>query len=187
VDPVRKVMVVSTNHVPMSIRLVPRAQCASVQGLDYPQTGSDYCAVVAPVFSPWGAPCSKPPWSTISAVDLESGQIRWTRALGTLGPSARWPMSMMGGGFSIGGPTVTQTGLIFIGASTDPALRAYSVETGKELWKAKLPTSANSVPMTYRLGENGRQFVVIAAGGHFAFSGIEPAGDYLMAFALPEP
>ncbi len=50
-----------------------------------------------------------------------------------------------------------------------------------------LPTSANSVPMTYRLGDNGRQFVVVAAGGHFALSGVEPAGDYLMAFALPEP
>ena len=186
VDPVRKLMVVSTNHVPMQIRLVPRAQCASVKNLDYPQTGSDYCAVVAPIFSPWGAPCSKPPWSTISAVDLESGKIRWTRALGKLGPAAKWPLSYMGGGFSIGGPTVTQTGLIFIGASTDPALRAYSIDTGEELWKSELPTSANSVPMTYRLGDNGRQFVVVAAGGHFGLSGIEPAGDYLMAFALPE-
>jgi len=186
VDPVRKLMVVSTNHVPMQIRLVPRAQCASVKNLDYPQTGSDYCAVVAPIFSPWGAPCSKPPWSTISAVDLESGKIRWTRALGKLGPAAKWPLSYMGGGFSIGGPTVTQTGLIFIGASTDPALRAYSIDTGEELWKSELPTSANSVPMTYRLGDNGRQFVVVAAGGRFGLSGIEPAGDYLMAFVLPE-
>ncbi|HZF15846.1 MAG TPA: pyrroloquinoline quinone-dependent dehydrogenase [Steroidobacteraceae bacterium] len=186
IDPERKVMVVSTNHIPMSVRLVPRAQCAAVKGLDYPQTGSDYCAVVAPVFSPWGAPCSKPPWATISAVDLESGKILWTRAHGELGPAARWPMSTMDGGFSIGGPAVTKTGLIFIGASTDPALRAYSIENGEELWKAELPTSANSVPMSYRLGANGRQFVVVAAGGHFAFSGIVPAGDYLMAFALPE-
>jgi quinoprotein glucose dehydrogenase len=186
VDPVRKLMVVSTNHIPMTIRLVPRAQCSSVQGLDYPQTGSDYCAVVAPLFSPWGAPCSKPPWATISAVDLESGKTRWTKPLGKLGPAARWPVSMMGGGFSVGGPIVTQTGLIFIGASTDPALRAYSIETGEELWKAELPTSANSVPMTYRLGDNGRQFVVVAAGGHFALNGIEPPGDYVMAFALPE-
>jgi quinoprotein glucose dehydrogenase len=131
VDPVRKLMVVSTNHIPMQIRLVPRAQCSSVQGLDYPQTGSDYCAVVAPLFSPWGAPCSKPPWATISAVDLESGKTRWTKPLGKLGPAARWPVSMMGGGFSVGGPIVTQTGLIFIGASTDPALRAYSIETGR--------------------------------------------------------
>ncbi len=187
VDPVRKLMVVTTNHVPMSVRLVPRAQCAAVENLDYPQTGSDYCAVVAPVLSPWGAPCSKPPWATISAVDLETGKIRWKRALGKLGPAAIWPLSHLGGGFSVGGPTVTQTGLVFVGASLDPALRAYSIETGRELWKATLPTSANSVPMTYRLGDNGRQFVVVAAGGHFALSGVEPAGDYLMAFALPEP
>ncbi len=185
IDPGRKLMVVSTNHIPMTLKLVPRAQCAAVQGLDYPQSGSQYCAVVAPLFSPWGAPCSKPPWATLSAIDLESGKIRWTTALGKLGPAARWPMSTMDGGFSVGGPVVTKTGLIFIGASTDPALRAYSIETGEELWKAKLPTSANSVPMTYRLGDGGRQFVVVAAGGHFAFSGIEPAGDYLMAFALP--
>lgn len=187
IDPVRKLMVVSTNHIPMSIRLLPRAQCAAVKSLDYPQTGSDYCAVVAPVLSPWGAPCSKPPWATISAVDLETGKVRWKRPLGRLGPAALWPLSLMGGGFTAGGPAVTQTGLVFIGASLDAALRAYDIETGKELWKATLPTSANSVPMTYRLGENGRQFVVVAAGGHFALSGMEPAGDYLMAFALPEP
>jgi quinoprotein glucose dehydrogenase len=186
VDPVRKLMVVTTNHVPMSVKLVPRAQCAAIKGLDYPQTGSDYCAVVAPILSPWGAPCSKPPWATISAVDLTTGKKRWTRPLGTLGPAAMWPISRMGGGFSVGGPSVTRTGLIFVGASLDPALRAYDIETGKELWKAKLPTSANSVPMTYRLGENGRQFVVVAAGGHFALTGMEPPGDYLMAFALPE-
>jgi quinoprotein glucose dehydrogenase len=187
VDPARRLMVVTTNHVPMSLKLMPRAQCAAIKGLDYPQTGSDYCAVVAPILSPLGAPCSKPPWATISAVDLQSGRTRWTRALGTLGPAAKWPMSMMGGGFSVGGPSVTRTGLIFVGASLDPALRAYSIETGNELWKAKLPTSANSVPMTYRLGENGRQFVVVAAGGHFALAGMEPPGDYIMAFALPEP
>jgi quinoprotein glucose dehydrogenase len=187
IDPVRKLMVVSTNHIPMSIRLLPRAQCAAVKDLDYPQTGSDYCAVVAPVLSPWGAPCSKPPWATLSAVDLQTGRVRWTRPLGRLGPAAMWPLSLMGGGFTAGGPAVTQTGLVFIGASLDPALRAYDIETGKELWKATLPTSANSVPMTYRLGANGRQFIVVAAGGHFALSGTEPAGDYLMAFALPEP
>ena len=187
IDPVHKRMVVTTNHVPMTIKLLPREQCAAVKGLDYPQTGSAYCAVVAPLLSPLGAPCSKPPWATLSAVDLTTGRIRWTRPLGTLGPAAMWPISMMGGGFSVGGPMVTGTGLIFVGASADPALRAYSLETGRELWKVKLPTSANSVPMTYRLGANGRQYVVVAAGGHFALSGIEPPGDYLMAFALPEP
>ena len=186
IDPVRKLMVVTTNHVPMSVKLVPRAQCSSMGYVDYPQTGSDYCAVVAPVFSPLGAPCTKPPWATITAVDLTTGRKRWTQPLGTLGPSVRWPFSRMGGGFSVGGPSVTRTGLVFVGASMDPALRALDIESGRELWKAKLPTTATSVPMTYRLGENGRQYVVVAAGGHFALTGIAPPGDYVMAYALPE-
>jgi quinoprotein glucose dehydrogenase len=185
IDPVSKRMIVTTTHVALSVRLVPRVQCDALSP-DLPQTGSAYCAVVVPVLSPWGAPCTKPPWSTLDAVDLASGKIAWTRPLGELGRAARWPLSKMdGSAFSIGGPMITSTGLIFVGAGTDPALRAYDLGTGKELWKATLPTTANSVPMSYRLGDNGRQFVVVAAGGHFALSGMVPAGDYLMAFALP--
>jgi quinoprotein glucose dehydrogenase len=185
IDPVRKLMVVTTSHIALSVKLVPQAQCAALKP-DLSQTGSAYCAVVTPLLSPWGAPCTKPPWATLDAVDLSSGKIAWTRPLGQLGAAARWPLSLMGGGgFSIGGPLITATGLIFVGAGTDPALRAYELNTGKELWKVKLPTTANSVPMSYRLGDNGRQFVVVAAGGHFALSGMVPSGDYLMAFALP--
>ena len=185
IDPVSKRMVVATTHVALSVKLVPRAQCGPLNP-DLPQTGSAYCAVVVPVLSPWGAPCTKPPWATLDAVDLSSGQIAWTRPLGELGPAAKWPLSKMdGSAFSIGGPLITATGLIFIGAGTDPAFRAYDLSTGQELWKTALPTTANSVPMSYRLGDNGRQFVVVAAGGHFALSGMVPPGDYLMAFALP--
>jgi len=84
---------------------------------------------------------------------------------------------------SIGGPITTASGLTFIGATTDRYLRAFATETGAELWRARLPTTAHATPMTYRVREDGRQFVVVAAGGH----GLIPSkpGDALIAFALP--
>jgi hypothetical protein len=79
---------------------------------------------------------------------------------------------------------VTQGGLVFIGAAMDNYLRAFDLETGKELWKGRLPAGGQATPMTYRLGENGRQFVVIAAGGHGRLG--TDIGDSVVAFALPE-
>ena len=83
---------------------------------------------------------------------------------------------------NIGGPIVTAQGLIFIGATADDYLRAFDIETGEELWKERLPAGGQTTPMTYRVSEDGRQFVVIAAGGH---SGLDTkTGDSLVAFAL---
>jgi quinoprotein glucose dehydrogenase len=76
----------------------------------------------------------------------------------------------------------TASGLIFIGATTDKFLRAFSSETGEEIWRARLPFTANATPITYRLSESGRQFVVVAAGGH----GWSESGDAVVAYALPE-
>ncbi len=84
----------------------------------------------------------------------------------------------------IGGPIVTSTGLVFIGASIDHFFRAHDLATGEVLWKTGLPTSANSVPMTYQVRPAGRQYVVVAVGGHWGAP--NPPGDHLMAFALPE-
>ena len=66
----------------------------------------------------------------------------------------------------MGGPITTASGLTFIGATTDHYLRAFETETGEELWRARLPNGGHATPMTYRLREDGRQYVVIAAGGH---------------------
>ena len=179
VDPVRKWMVVNTNHIPLEARLVPRNECEEDQVI-YPQKGTPYCYAALPLMSPLGIPCTSPPWGTLSAVDLARGEVVWTRPMGALG---EWPLSLIKGGVTIGGPLITATGLIFIGASMDPLFRALDLATGEELWRVELPTTANSIPMTYRLEDDGRQFVVVAAGGHFA--GFSPAGDHLMAFALP--
>jgi quinoprotein glucose dehydrogenase len=178
IDPVRKIMVVNTNHLAVVGQLIPRSEC-EVDQVIYPQGGTPYCYAAQPLVSPLGIPCTSPPWGTLSTIDLITGDVLWTVPMGTLGS---WPLSMIKGGVTLGGPLTTKAGLIFIGASMDPVFRALDLETGEELWQADLPTTANSVPMTYRL-ENGRQFVVVAAGGHYA--GFSEHGDHLVAFALP--
>ena len=87
------------------------------------------------------------------------------------------------GSIALGGPIVTAGGLVFMAGTLDPAIRAFDVSTGKELWKGELPTSARSTPMTFQ-GPNGKQYVVISAGGH-GIPGGPPLGDYVVAFALP--
>jgi quinoprotein glucose dehydrogenase len=179
VDPQRHLMIVNTKHVAAVLKLVPRDKCPNPTVM--PQMGSPYCAEISPLLSPIGAPCSAPPWSTLAAVDLESGDILWQKPFGTLGGLAPWPVSLMHGGIEMGGPMVTASGLIFIGASFDSEFRAFDVSNGEELWSDELPSSGNAVPMSYVSG--GRQFVVIAAGGHWLSP--DEAGDSLVAYALP--
>jgi quinoprotein glucose dehydrogenase len=180
VDPTRRIMVANTKHMAMSIKLVPRDKCPETTPM--PQLGSQYCAVLGAVTSPIGAPCTPPPWSTLDAVDLERGEILWSKPFGTLANLAPWPVSMMEGGIEMGGPMVTASGLVFIAASFDGRFRAFDITSGEELWSDELPTSGNAVPMSYVSG--GRQFVVIAAGGHWAAP--TESADHLIAYALPE-
>ena len=181
VDPERGLMVTDTKHVGMVVRLMPQDECGKDVG--FPQHGSPYCAVMTPFLSPWGAPCTKPPWSTLAAVDLSTGDIVWQVPFGSLKHMAPWPLSLLSGFGTIqmGGPMVTRSGLTFIAASADRQLRAFSTVTGEELWSDELPTTGNAVPMSYVSG--GKQFVVIAAGGNFTSP--SPPGDYLMAYSLP--
>jgi quinoprotein glucose dehydrogenase len=133
------------------------------------------------LIGPAGLPCTPPPFGSLVAVSLETGRILWDVPLGAMpalkegAPAA--PASS--GSPNLGGPIVTASGLVFIGATLDRAFRAFDIETGRELWKASLPAGARATPMTYEAG--GRQFVVIAAGG----SGVFGTGDAIVAFALP--
>jgi len=81
-----------------------------------------------------------------------------------------------------GGSLATASGLVFIGATTDKYIRAFAAETGEEIWRARLPFTANASPITYRLSAQSRQYIVIAAGGH----GWSESGDALVAYALPD-
>jgi len=189
VDPVRNRMIVNLQSAPFQIRLVPRGQSAQsgaandLVGLN-PQEGTPYVAVRGVFISPLQTPCIAPPWGRLLAIDLNSGEKLWERPLGNLhtlapliGNWLDWGTPNSGGSLQTGG------GLVFIAATMDKYFRAFDADTGAELWRFELPFSGNATPMTYR-AKNGRQYVVIAAGGHGAL-GTE-TGDALMAFALPD-
>ncbi|NKB99167.1 MAG: PQQ-binding-like beta-propeller repeat protein [Pseudomonadales bacterium] len=180
VDLDRKIMIANTHHMAMEVRLAPQNDCP--EGVTFPQHGSQYCVIMTPITSALGAPCSPPPWATLAAVDLEAGNILWQIPFGSLKGMVPWPFhNMLNSGWQSGGPMVTKSGLIFIGATMDGFFRAFDIEDGKTLWEYELPTSANTVPMSYTY--NGEQYVLVAAGGHFTSP--LPAGDYVTAFKLP--
>lgn len=163
---------------------VPKPEGVGVQ----PQSGTRYAVRAAPFLSPLFAPCQQPPWGRISAVDLATRKLVWSHPIGTARDSGPAGMPSMIpfriGTPNLGGSVVTRGGVIFIGATQDKFLRAIDERSGRVLWRARLDAGAQASPMTYLSGASGRQFVVIAAGGH-AFLGTPP-GDYLYAFALPK-
>jgi quinoprotein glucose dehydrogenase len=189
-DPERGVAYVNSMRAPTVAKLIPREQA---QGLDYagaaypnelyPMAGAPYALSRGPLLSSFGAPCVPPPWGVLQAVDLASGRTLWESTLGTTRDQAPWPLWFDNGAPNLGGPLATAGGLVFIGATTDKFFRAFDAASGDEIWRFRIPYTANSSPITYRLRQNGRQFVVIAAGGH----GWSEPGDALLAFALPEP
>ena len=183
IDHKRNIIILKTSHIPALMTLYPREQCADIPGA-HPQEGAPYCVTPDILVSPIGIPCNKPPWNTLNAIDLNTGEHLWKVPLGTTRDMAPFPFWWIKGTPGTGGPTVSASGLTFITGAGDHFLRAFNTETGKELWKGRLPTAAPATPMTYRLEKDGRQFVVIAAGGHWG-GGAESA-DHLMAFALPD-
>jgi quinoprotein glucose dehydrogenase len=126
-----------------------------------------------------GYPAIKPPWGTLNAIDLNTGELKWKVPLGEY-PALSARGIPPTGTENYGGPVVTAGGLIFIAATADEKIRAFDKDTGKILWEASLPFGGNATPSVYQI--NGRQFLVISAGG--GKSG-RPAGGHLVAFALP--
>jgi quinoprotein glucose dehydrogenase len=205
VDLSRRIVVVNSNNLPFYVRLMPRA-AADKLGLkpfaaadvadpnlevriaaQPPQLGTPFAVLTLPFVSPLYVPCTRPPFGRLSAVDLDTGKLLWSQPLGTaqnvgpLGIASHLPFVI--GTINFGGSVVTGGGLTFIAASTDEHLRAFETATGRLLWEAPLAAGGHASPMTYMAG--GRQFVVAAAGGN-RFAG-SPEGDYIVAYALPNP
>jgi quinoprotein glucose dehydrogenase len=132
---------------------------------------------------PDGYPAVKPPWGTLSSIDLKQGKISWQIPLGEY-PELAGQGLRNTGTENYGGPIVTAGGVLFIGATSyDRKFRAFDKETGKLLWETTLPASANATPATYEV--NGKQYVVIAAGGGKGHKNDPTSGSYV-AFALPD-
>jgi quinoprotein glucose dehydrogenase len=183
-DEAHHLLIVPTNNLAAEVRLIPRAdfekERQAGRGSDWefsPQAGTPYGMARRFLRAPGGSLCSQPPWGTLHAIDADTAEVKWSVPLGRV-PGA--PASL--GSLALGGPIVTAGGLVFMAGTLDSAIRAFDVETGKELWKGELPTSARSTPMTFR-GPDGKQYVLVAAGGH-GVAGFGALGDSLVAFRL---
>jgi len=196
-DPKRQLLVMPQNYVVAFNQLIPRDDQSKTKGntkddshyLGYsPNEGTPYVTKHEILLSPFGVPCIAPPWGTLFAIDLASGEKLWEKPFGTtrdMVPGLSLiPFGLNFGMPSAGGPLTTETGLVFIGATMDNYIRAYHIETGEELWRGRLPAGGQATPMTYRVRKDGKQYVVIAAGGHAIMR--TTLGDSLMAFALPD-
>jgi quinoprotein glucose dehydrogenase len=117
----------------------------------------------------------------MSAIDLKTNKIVWKKRIGTTRDSAPVPLPFKVGMPMLGGPIVTAGGVAFISATADYYLRAFDVNKGTQLWEARLPAGGQATPMSYAV--DGKQYVVIAAGGHGSFG--TRLGDYVIAYALP--
>ncbi len=183
---------VPVNRIPAFVQLIPLEKIDTAEitrnesrlGDQYTRMhGTPYVMRRRMITSPSRAPCTPPPWGALVAINLESGAKAWEVSLGD--PSAVAP-GLAGvsktplGTPNLGGPISTAGGVVFIGATMDPVLRAFDVETGKELWSGKLPGGARATPMTYQVTSGGKQYVVVCVGGSEEWG----RGDYVVAFAL---
>jgi quinoprotein glucose dehydrogenase len=189
-DEQRGRVIAAVNDMPMVVTLIPQAQLETqVASRLYGhsefgrQAGTPWAMRREPLLSPWGLPCTAPPWGTLASVDLRRRRIVWQVPLGSTEGFTPWPLVRNFGMPGMGGPIATAGDLVFIGAAMDSYLRAFDIETGRELWKYRLPAGGQATPMTYRAGDDERQYLVIAAGGHGPLG--TPRGDYVIAFALP--
>jgi quinoprotein glucose dehydrogenase len=192
-DPTHHIAVIPVNRIAAMAQLIPldRYDTADVtrnsSRLHDQYTrmhGTPYVMRRRMLIAPSGMPCSPPPFGALVAIDLSTGARAWEVPLGDaagLRPEVATMTQLQLGLPNLGGPIITAGGIVFIGATLDHVLRAFDVETGRELWKGPLPAGARATPMTYQVTPGGKQYVVIAVGGSEDWG----LGDYLVAFALP--
>ena len=186
-DAAHDIVYVNTSSVMHLVTLIRQKDFKAVEERFFdkevsPNEGAPFGMMREALLSPFGMPCNPPPWGQLHAVDMHTGRILWSVPLGTTEDMAPFSEYILGktGTPNLGGPMATAGGLVFIGAAMDDYLRAFDVRTGAELWRGRLPAGGQATPMTYVW--KGRQYVVIAAGGHSKLN--TKRGDQIVAFAL---
>jgi quinoprotein glucose dehydrogenase len=190
-DPTSNTYIVNSSSVAQIYRLVKRSDYDATNTGKSPdqknaagyfaQLGVPYGFHIETFLNPLGMPCWNGPYGTLSSYDLNTGKLNWREPFGVV---QKWGFYMPDswGSVTIGGPVVTKTGLIFLGASMDSRVRAIDVKSGKVLWQSLVQAPAVAEPAVYTY--KGKEYVVFAAGGN---SILEPkVSDQLIAFALPQ-
>lgn len=183
---------VAINRLPTAVKLIPRedfwnaARARLFNGIEAQftaQSDTPYGMARFDVFDKaTGLPCFAGPWSTLAAINVETGAIAWERPVGAA-PVKELPQPARDWGYVVsGGPMTVSGGLVFLATPYDRTLYAYNVKTSEMEWFAKLPAQPHATPMSYEYGD--KQFVVIAAGGDVAEG--SGRGDFLIAFALAD-
>ncbi|MGU3626029.1 membrane-bound PQQ-dependent dehydrogenase, glucose/quinate/shikimate family [Comamonas sp. C24C] len=197
VDPTNNYLFINDMRVGLEVQLIKADPADAGVKAD----GNEAAAITKPVpldgtpyainakvrfMSPLDIPCQKPPFGTLTAVDLKTQKIAWQVPVGTVkdtGPfGIKMGLPIPIGMPTIGGTMATQGGLVFIAATQDYYLRAYDTGTGKEAWKARLPVGSQGTPISYQSPVTGQQFVLVSAGGA---RNSPDRGDYVIAYALP--
>ncbi|WP_220710130.1 pyrroloquinoline quinone-dependent dehydrogenase [Enterobacter cancerogenus] len=186
-DPHKQIAIVNTSHIVQYVKLYSREdydkadKSAGNESGFAPQEGAPY-GLRLMVANNWlGMPCWQPPFGEIVALDMHTGDVKWRRPIGA-SQQYGFFMPESWGSPTIGGPAVTAGGVIFIGASMDAKVRAYSVETGEELWSDQVEAPAVANPSVYEY--KGRQYVAFVAGGNTILK--DQVGDQVVVYALPE-
>jgi quinoprotein glucose dehydrogenase len=191
-DPVKQQLITNINWLAAIIRLIPRDSMANepkdeeqlIRAEIGPQHGTPYLMKRDYLFSgdQEGLKMqTKPPWGTLNAIHLASGESKWQVPLGYMLDPVKYPKAKEWGSLNLGGAIVTAGNLVFVAATRDGYFRAFNTNTGELLWEYLLPAGGQATPMTYMV--NGKQYIVIAAGGHGKF--LTKMGDFVVAFALP--
>lgn len=189
VDPNRDIMFAMPVYLAFEVKQVPRqdelSRVVTQEGepIFNENFGAPYAAQMGPFYSPIQLPCQRPPWGYIAAVDLTTGETVYKLVNGTVRDLSPIPLPFKMGVPGIGGPIVTAGGVAFLSGTLDYYVRGYDLRTGEELWRARLPAGGQATPSTY-MGEDGRQYLVVVAGGHGSTG--TKAGDSIIAYALPQ-